>query len=146
MDIKFGRNELAGDNVSTGESVSFSAVQSPDGRITASNVSSLGGGMKRPASAMGGMGMMGMGAVKSPAVTETPTGRSAYGMIKTYNGQKGFGFISSPAIPGDVFFMRTSLPAEVQSLHGNDIQGKNVNFQVSQTSDGKMRAQDVTMA
>ncbi|CAE8637133.1 unnamed protein product [Polarella glacialis] len=149
MDIKFGRNELAGDSVSVGETVSFSAVQTPDGRITASNVTSLSGGMKRPASAMGGMGMMGMmgmGAVQKPAVTETPTGRSAYGMIKTYNGQKGFGFISSPAIPGDVFFMRTALPAEVQSLHGNDLQSKNVNFQVSQTSDGKMRAQDITMA
>ncbi|CAE8590026.1 unnamed protein product [Polarella glacialis] len=146
MDIKFGRNELAGGNVSTGESVSFSAVQTPDGRITASNVSSLGGGMKRPASAMGGMGMMGMGAVQKVAVTETPTGRSAYGMIKTYNGQKGFGFISSPGVPGDVFFMMSSLPAEVKSLHGKELQGKNVNFQVSQTSDGKTRAQDITMA
>mmetsp|Transcript_102087 Transcript_102087/g.184148 ORF Transcript_102087/g.184148 Transcript_102087/m.184148 type:complete len:99 (+) Transcript_102087:2-298(+) len=95
---------------------------------------------------MGMMGMMGMTGMKSPAPTETPTGKSAYGMVKTYNGQKGFGFISSPGVPGDVFFMQTSLPAEVRSLHGKELQGKNVNFQVSQTSDGKMRAQDVTMA
>ncbi|CAE8627856.1 unnamed protein product [Polarella glacialis] len=154
MDIKFGRNELAGGAVSVGETVSFSANQTPNGQVTASNVTSLGGGMKRPAAAMGGMQMMGMGmtgmggmgGVKKPAVTETATGRSAYGMIKTFNGQKGFGFISSPGVPGDVFFMQTSLPAEVRDFHGKDLQGKNVNFKVSQTSDGKTRAQDITMA
>ncbi|CAE8637134.1 unnamed protein product [Polarella glacialis] len=162
MDIKFGCNELAGGMVSPGETVSFSPVQTPDGRIAASNVSSLSSrGNKRPASAMGGMmgmpgmmgmgmpgmmgmGMMGMGGMmkKGPATTETSTGRSAAGMIKTYNSQKGFGFISSPGIPGDVFFMKTSLPAEVQ-MHGKDLQGKSVNFEVSQTSDGKMRAQNI---
>jgi len=120
-------------------------------------LASLGGsadaGMKRPASAMGGIlglgGILGMlgGAMmqQKVAVAETPTGRSAVGMIKTYNGKKGFGFISSPGIPGDVFFMMTSLPAEAKNLQGTDLQGKNVKFEISQTSDGKARAQNITL-
>mmetsp|Transcript_26450 Transcript_26450/g.42398 ORF Transcript_26450/g.42398 Transcript_26450/m.42398 type:complete len:101 (+) Transcript_26450:1-303(+) len=97
---------------------------------------------------MMGMGMMGMGGMmkKGPATTETSTGRSAAGMIKTYNSQKGFGFISSPGIPGDVFFMRTSLPAGAQDLQGTDLQGKSVNFEVAQTTEGKMRAENITVA
>ncbi|CAE8593434.1 unnamed protein product [Polarella glacialis] len=163
-DIKFGRQDVTnGGIVTVGETVSFSPVQNQDGRVTASNVSSLGGN-KRPASAMGGMmgmpgmmgmgmpgmmGMMGMGGMmkKGPAThTVTSTGRSAAGMIKTYNGQKGFGFISSPGIPGDVFFMRTSLPAEAQNSQGTDLQGMSVNFEVAQTTEGKMRAENITTA
>lgn len=161
-DMKFGRQSLVGvQNVSQGEMVSFRVEQLPDGRMQAVQVSSLMAesmGMqvaqqptaKRPASEMGngmpGMGMlMPMQKMQKAKPSEKPTGQFNSGIIRSYNGQKGFGFISSPSISGDIFFMLTSLPQEARDLHGKDLQGKAVNFEVSQTPDGKVRAQNIVI-
>eukprot|EP00933_Yihiella_yeosuensis_P070155 TRINITY_DN776_c0_g1_i9.p1 TRINITY_DN776_c0_g1~~TRINITY_DN776_c0_g1_i9.p1 ORF type:complete len:298 (-),score=88.79 TRINITY_DN776_c0_g1_i9:170-1063(-) len=118
------------------------------------------GGTKRPASAMGGMGqmnqmqqmMMGMGGMgmmggpaKKPHVEQTGTGQRSNGMIKSFNGAKGFGFISAAGVPGDIFFLLTGLPAEARNTHGNELQGKSVSFEIATTPDGKVRAQDIML-
>eukprot|EP00933_Yihiella_yeosuensis_P014394 TRINITY_DN1292_c0_g2_i4.p1 TRINITY_DN1292_c0_g2~~TRINITY_DN1292_c0_g2_i4.p1 ORF type:complete len:367 (-),score=109.27 TRINITY_DN1292_c0_g2_i4:217-1317(-) len=151
MDVKFGKNDCT-NAVGSGATVSFAPQQGFDGRVQATNVTSLGGGgatggMKRTASMMmGGMGMMGMGmGAKAPKVEETATGRMGTGMIKSFNQAKGFGFISAAGVPGDIFFMLTSLPEEVRNTHGKEIQGRSCNFQISTTADGKVRAQDIKM-
>mmetsp|Transcript_81609 Transcript_81609/g.147410 ORF Transcript_81609/g.147410 Transcript_81609/m.147410 type:complete len:107 (+) Transcript_81609:1-321(+) len=94
---------------------------------------------------MGGMGTLGFKQQKA-APEESPTGRFVAGMIKSYNGLKGFGFISSAGIPGDVFFMKSAMPEDAQSLQGKDVQGKTVNFEIVKTSDGKVRGQNVTFS
>eukprot|EP00933_Yihiella_yeosuensis_P054608 TRINITY_DN530_c2_g1_i1.p1 TRINITY_DN530_c2_g1~~TRINITY_DN530_c2_g1_i1.p1 ORF type:complete len:397 (-),score=118.53 TRINITY_DN530_c2_g1_i1:151-1341(-) len=159
MDIKFGRNDLQVPTIAQGTQVTFSCSQDQQGRLCAHNVipaggagmtgmGMQGGGMKRPAAAMGGMGGMGgmgmgMNKMQKTVVSETPTGQYAAGVIKSFNTGKGFGFISCPTCPGDVFFMKSSLPLNAQAA----IQvNQAVNFEISQTSDGKIRAQNITLA
>jgi len=69
------------------------------------------------------------------------TGQRASGLIKTYNAQKGFGFIEAPDLPSDVMFMKHDLPAEAQN---EDIKGCGVSFEVMQKPDGKLCARNVT--
>merc|ERR1719440_2706937 len=101
----------------------------------------MSGGMKRTAGMMmGGLGGMaammgGMGGMaKAPKVEETATGKMGTGMIKSFNQQKGFGFISAAGVPGDIFFMLTSLPEDVRNSHGKEIQGRSCSFQISTTA------------
>jgi cold shock CspA family protein len=164
-DIKFGASDVSGGTIAAGTNVTFTTEVTPDGRVQAKNITAAGG-MKRPASAMGGMGgmgntdmmktMMGMmggnfgGPMKQqrsgPKPTETATGQYTSGTVKSYNGQKGFGFIGSPTLSSDAFFMKSSLPTELQSSHGNDITGQAVQFELAYTSDGKVRAQNISVA
>eukprot|EP00933_Yihiella_yeosuensis_P014391 TRINITY_DN1292_c0_g1_i1.p1 TRINITY_DN1292_c0_g1~~TRINITY_DN1292_c0_g1_i1.p1 ORF type:complete len:237 (-),score=80.26 TRINITY_DN1292_c0_g1_i1:337-954(-) len=156
MDVKFGKHDCTNE-VGSGATVSFSPQQGFDGRVQATQVTSLGGGgmsggMKRTAGMMmGGLGGMaammgGMGGMaKAPKVEETATGKMGTGMIKSFNQQKGFGFISAAGVPGDIFFMLTSLPEDVRNSHGKEIQGRSCSFQISTTADGKVRAQDIKM-
>jgi len=66
------------------------------------------------------------------------TGQEVTGIIKSYNTASGFGFIASPGVIGDVFFMRTSLPPEAQFLA--TLQGQAVRFELTTTAEGKLRA------
>ncbi|CAJ1394115.1 unnamed protein product [Effrenium voratum] len=75
---------------------------------------------------------------------ELATGQYGSGAIRTYNGAKGFGFIAGEGLTEDVFFMRTSLPDGYRELQGNDLQGRSVSFEIVKTSDGKLRAQNVS--
>lgn len=145
-DIKFGKAELVNcETVSSGEYVSFVAGYAADGRMIADQVSSLGGGKggkKRPVSALGeGQFSPQTQATQRQRVSEVGTGQYATGSIKSFNCEKGFGFISSPSIPTDVFFMKSSLPGSRDQLPGS-----NVCFEIAQTSDGKVRALNITMA
>merc|ERR1712060_435620 len=101
----------------------------------------LGGqGMKRgPPAMMGGLGKKQQGAVATMS-----TGNHLKGMVKSYNTGKGFGFISASGVPGDIFFMRTALPAQAQENRG--LAGQAVGFELATTMDGKMRAESVTLA
>eukprot|EP00933_Yihiella_yeosuensis_P014395 TRINITY_DN1292_c1_g1_i1.p1 TRINITY_DN1292_c1_g1~~TRINITY_DN1292_c1_g1_i1.p1 ORF type:complete len:311 (-),score=99.09 TRINITY_DN1292_c1_g1_i1:175-1107(-) len=117
----------------------------------------MGGGMGQMGGGMGQMGggqmdmmQMMMGGMGMPAakqqkvqVQQTGTGKRSNGMIKSFNGAKGFGFISAQGVPGDIFFLLTGLPEACRNMHGNELQGKNVSFEIATTPDGKVRAQDV---
>jgi len=97
------------------------------------------GGAKRPEDAMGGTPV-----VKKPKTNTTATestGQFYSGEVKSYNASKGFGFITAEELPGDCFFMKSSLPS---TLHGSNLQGKTVSFELTQTLDGKLRAENVT--
>lgn len=176
MDIKFNKTDISGAlSLTPGTNVAFTLATLPDGRVQAKQVTpnGTGGGMKRPASAIsspfGGLsnpllalttalaagGNFNFQPAKQMRITpkapkvqgaDTPTGQYANGTIKSYNSQKGFGFISSPAVAGDVFFMRTSLPAEMQNVGvPGALQNANVTFELVHAADGKLRAQNVTM-
>eukprot|EP00933_Yihiella_yeosuensis_P017796 TRINITY_DN147_c0_g2_i4.p1 TRINITY_DN147_c0_g2~~TRINITY_DN147_c0_g2_i4.p1 ORF type:complete len:301 (-),score=91.67 TRINITY_DN147_c0_g2_i4:319-1221(-) len=104
------------------------------------------GGMKR------GGGMMG-GDFKRQKVDipTTSTGQFMQGTVKSYNNTKGWGLIQSPGIPsggagqpGDVFFMRSNLP-QVQREGNVDVTGMNVQYELTQTADGRYRAQNIAI-
>jgi len=78
---------------------------------------------------------------KGPSVSVTPTGQFANGVVKSYNAGRGFGFISCQGSPADVFFLRSDLPEAARSA---GVQGCSVNFELMRTSDGKLRASQIT--
>ncbi|CAE8620964.1 unnamed protein product [Polarella glacialis] len=63
-----------------------------------------------------------------------PSGGRHAGMVKTFNAQKGFGFIVSPTVPGDVYFQRVGLPPAYQNV---DLMGAQVSFMLKYAEDGK---------
>mmetsp|Transcript_36113 Transcript_36113/g.84639 ORF Transcript_36113/g.84639 Transcript_36113/m.84639 type:complete len:526 (+) Transcript_36113:124-1701(+) len=114
----------------------------------------MGMGMGMPQQNMGmgmppqNMGMMGaqFGGAGQPAPKRTRTttlngGPMLMGNVKSFNPQKGFGFITCPATGGDFFFLRTSLPAEYQQ---NDaLAGVPVQFYAATASDGRQQAENL---
>jgi len=62
------------------------------------------------------------------------------GTVKSFNPAKGFGFITSQTVEGDLFFLRTELPAELHSGEGSVLQGRSVSFEVQVTPEGRCRA------
>merc|ERR1740120_374099 len=101
------------------------------------------GGMQMGAMQFGGQGMkrraqsMGGGFAKKQAVETMSTGAKKKGMVKSFNTGKGFGFISAAGVSGDVFFMKSALPAQAQE--NRDLSGQGVRFELATTMDGKMR-------
>ncbi|CAE8619034.1 unnamed protein product [Polarella glacialis] len=65
------------------------------------------------------------------------------GVVKSWNGSKGYGFLSSPQITGDVMFLRSHLPADAKEVRGKFLEGKTVNFDLTTGPDG--RAQGANM-
>merc|ERR1712013_484048 len=168
-DVRFGVSDMdalkPGARIN-GELVLFKAQQMPDGKIKATKVmfqsskiaarlkagpgmqgggmqAMQGGGMKRGAMAMGG----GFGNFdkkqKSGPVPTMSTGNRMKGMIKSFNTGKGFGFLSAPGVPGDIFFMASDLPQ--QSQEDRNLSGQAVSFELTQTMDGKSRAASITL-
>lgn len=122
-------------------------------------------GIKRPASSMSMSMISGMGAAPSNFGYEAPqkmarvaplattvktrgvgiaTGQIAHGQIKSYNTSKGFGFITSETLEGDIFFMRSSLRAE--GVAEGSLLGCACTFDLFQGADGRLRADNVTPA
>jgi len=141
MDIKFGRGDVSG-TLNRGDDVSFSCSQTIDGRMVAQNLVPLvgGKGMKRSGDGAGSA------RAKKARMEEVLTGQSGSGIIKSYNSAKGFGFISGLDMQEDVFFLKTALPVTSQNLQGQDLKGKKVVFEIAQTGDGKVRAQNIQMS
>lgn len=124
------------------------------------------GGMQMGGMPMGGMMGMQQGVKRGPQdmmtgfgqafkmqrsadVPVTSTGQFMQGSIKSYNAAKGWGLISSPGIPsggagqaGDVFFMKSNLPQEVRD---QSIQGRQVQYELVRTNDGKYRANNIAV-
>ncbi|CAJ1421173.1 unnamed protein product [Effrenium voratum] len=78
--------------------------------------------------------------VQRPASAPAPAGDRLMGMVKSFNPQKGFGFIGSPALPGDAYFSAKSLPEAFRAMPLNNRQ---VSFTPFQTADGKLQAQSI---
>merc|ERR1711862_738132 len=77
----------------------------------------------RPSHKRGPMATTGAPAkkVRPEHLVETPTGEWVSGVVKSYNPSKGFGFVTNTGANGDVFFMKTALPAlqrDTQGLEG----------------------------
>mmetsp|Transcript_24270 Transcript_24270/g.56354 ORF Transcript_24270/g.56354 Transcript_24270/m.56354 type:complete len:476 (-) Transcript_24270:147-1574(-) len=122
------------------------------GEVDPTFVPSSGRGVKR--SIDGGMAGMTMGTMgmipdmaggapetKRQKVTVPVTGEMLYGSIKSFNPEKGYGFIVSPTTGGDVFFLRTSLPLEHQRSEA--LQGFPVQFYVAMGQDGRQQAEGI---
>lgn len=80
---------------------------------------------------------------------------SYLGVIKSYGAAKGFGFITSEQIAGDLFFLRTSLPPELKECRdfGNggpgmnfDLKGMRVTFQLQTKPDGQQAATGIALS
>eukprot|EP00439_Symbiodinium_sp_Y106_P007605 s2829_g1.t1 len=64
-----------------------------------------------------------------------------YGTVKVFNPEKGFGFVSCSSVQGDVFFLRSELPLELQALvEERRIVGQPVAFDLSLGKDTRHRA------
>mmetsp|Transcript_45574 Transcript_45574/g.114874 ORF Transcript_45574/g.114874 Transcript_45574/m.114874 type:complete len:356 (-) Transcript_45574:57-1124(-) len=138
-DIKFGINDLSSDAIEPGVAVSFMAAVGPDGRIQAKNVQPQSG-MKR-----------GSGPILPTSAKRINVGGGAYaggggdgqwitGTVKSYNSGKGFGFISSPGQPMDIYFATASIsPQAVQAI----TIGQGVTCELNYALDGKLRAKNV---
>lgn len=74
------------------------------------------------------------------AVDDAPV--AATGNIKSYNAQKGWGFITSDAAEKDVWFKKDALPEEIRDT---PLSGEEVAFHLTYSKDGKPQAADITM-
>jgi cold shock CspA family protein len=61
-----------------------------------------------------------------------------HGVIKSFNPQKGYGFISSEEVEGDVWFRKATLPEEHREAP--DLAGQEVIFGLTHAKDGKPQA------
>jgi len=75
----------------------------------------------------------------------SPPAQLATGVVKSYNGEKGYGFLTATGFPGDLMFMRTDLPADAREVRGKFIDGRTVHFTQSPSADGKLKASDLTI-
>jgi len=69
------------------------------------------------------------------------SGQSCIGTVKAFLDGKGIGFLEVPDSPGDVYFHKDLVPAQ---LAGGDLVGKRFRFTVQLGSDGKARAEALT--
>lgn len=67
------------------------------------------------------------------------------GTVKSWNGNKGFGFIEGSVMETDVMFSRNELPEECKNVHGKFLCGRAVTFQASQGPDGRYKATSVSV-
>lgn len=63
------------------------------------------------------------------------------GTIKSYNKEKGFGFITRETVEGDIYFAKGELPAQLQLIEDSkQVTGRTVSFELRQQADGKCKA------
>jgi len=97
-----------------GTEVYYETTTTPEGKVQARNV--------KPS-----------GAPQVGAITS--------GTVKSWNAQKGFGFLQCPGLESDVFFARDRLPAEFQQMSHMD--GMTMLFNLAQCPDGKLQANNM---
>jgi len=76
----------------------------------------------------------------------TCQGQSFVGQIKFYSNTRGYGFIVSEQVEGDLFFFHRNLSREVidqVNYESCDLRGKGVSFTVGTTPEGKWGAVDI---
>jgi len=148
-DIMFGKSDVQGGSITPGTPVSFMLAMSQDGRVRAKQVVATGivpnstGGGKGGSGAGGQLALKGSNGKRTGlAALAEPTGQRLVGSIKSFNAWKGFGFISTANVPGDVFFLKSSLPAEAHSM---ELPGREVEYDLMRAPDGNLRAQGVRL-
>lgn len=67
-------------------------------------------------------------------------GDTSMGTIKSYSSNKGYGFISVPTNPGDVYFKKEFLPEHLQE---EELTGRTVQFVIHLAHDGKPQVQQM---
>lgn len=68
------------------------------------------------------------------------------GTVKTYNGVKGFGFITNSTLQeGDIFFGREALQDDAKEVQGKFLEGRTVYFNAQQQEDGRYKATSVAV-
>jgi len=67
------------------------------------------------------------------------------GVVKSWNGMKGFGFITSDGFGGDVMFSKKDLAEDLREVQGKFLQGKAVAFDAAEGVDGRMKATAVQL-
>mmetsp|Transcript_54725 Transcript_54725/g.139005 ORF Transcript_54725/g.139005 Transcript_54725/m.139005 type:complete len:738 (+) Transcript_54725:115-2328(+) len=77
------------------------------------------------------------------AMASVAAGTQVQGIIKSYNASKGFGFINSSVVPGDIYFKGQMLPAHMQGQQTTNLSGVQVAFTLNFTPDGKAQAADL---
>lgn len=144
-DIKFGQTDVLGLwSPAPGLQVVFEMSRNASGRLSASNVAPSSGnaGQKRPSSSMDAWSKGGGQKSFKAAKIEHAAGQH-HGTIKSFNAQKGFGFIASPGMGEDIFFSKTELP---QHMNPDDMghgmaTGVSVSFELMPSPDGRLKAQ-----
>mmetsp|Transcript_70495 Transcript_70495/g.168849 ORF Transcript_70495/g.168849 Transcript_70495/m.168849 type:complete len:474 (-) Transcript_70495:103-1524(-) len=134
-----------------GRQVRFTCTVTKDGKPQVSEIQWMGEsrGSKRPGEDDGlqlaSAGPAMWNASKKPRQgPPTVYGPQLYGSVKSYNADKGFGFIFTPATGGDVFFLRTSLPPEHQQSKA--LAGSPVQFYMAQAQDGRQQADQISFS
>lgn len=80
-----------------------------------------------------------------PEVKLPPTGAILVGEVCSYTSEPGFGFIKSPECEGaDIYFNKNHLPPEAVNLPKQAIIGKQVEFELTISADGKPRTDSLT--
>ncbi|CAE8678122.1 unnamed protein product [Polarella glacialis] len=65
------------------------------------------------------------------------------GIVKSWNGSKGYGFLSSQQINGDIMFLRSHLPTDAKEVRGKFLEGKTVNFDLTTGPDGRAQGANI---
>jgi len=86
------------------------------------------------------------GALNSTMKRFQPKASGYTGVVKSWNGVKGFGFITSEKIHGDVMFLRTDLPSDATEVRDKFLNGKSVTFDAASGPDGRARASNVQIS
>jgi len=79
-------------------------------------------------------------------VFRLPSGDETYGWVKSYHGKKGFGFIGSEKVEGDIMFSRNELPDDAKEVRGNFLEGRSVIFSIGAGPDGRFKAKSVAIS
>lgn len=69
-------------------------------------------------------------------------GEDSVGRVKSYNPSKGYGFLTSASVQGDVFFTKKDLPTSCQDAQIKDLTAR---FKLVIAEDGKPQAKQVTV-
>lgn len=70
-------------------------------------------------------------------------GEEALGEIKSFNSEKGFGFIGCTSLGSDAYFQKKDIPFHWQGAH--DLMGQKVKFVLFLTQDGKNQAKSINI-
>jgi len=65
--------------------------------------------------------------------------------VKSYNGRKGFGFLSCRNVNGDIFFGRDALPEDAREVQGKFLEGRTVHIDFVPAESGGFKATKVVL-
>eukprot|EP00933_Yihiella_yeosuensis_P017799 TRINITY_DN147_c0_g3_i1.p1 TRINITY_DN147_c0_g3~~TRINITY_DN147_c0_g3_i1.p1 ORF type:complete len:308 (-),score=89.94 TRINITY_DN147_c0_g3_i1:150-1073(-) len=76
---------------------------------------------------------------------EGQTAAGLMGTVRSYNGAKGFGFITGQGAFADVMFSRHELPEDAREVRGKFVEGRTVTFDAVIKPDGRAKATAVSI-